>query len=105
MRRLTIALLALFTIVLGSGVLSAHPNHAKKLLGSVAAITADRLTITDAKGVETAIVLTRDTRVVRAKQTMTVKDLTAGTRVVVTAETIKAQLVARTIAITPAPAK
>jgi hypothetical protein len=104
-RLITSALLAMFTLVLVPHGLFAHPNHAKKVLGSVASITADRLTVKDAKGVETAIVLTKDTKVVRAKQAATLKDVTAGARVVVTAETIKEQLVAQTIDITPAPAK
>ncbi len=104
-RLITSALLAMFTLVLVPQGLLAHPDHAKKVLGVVASITADQLTVKNAKGVETSIVLTKDTKVVRAKQAATMKDVTAGARVVVTAETIKTQLVARTVDITPAPAK
>jgi len=104
-RLFRIALLALFTSILVPHGLWAHPNHAKKVLGAVASITADRLTVKDAKGVETTIVLTKDTKVVREKKAATVKDVTAGARVVVTAETVKEQLVAQTIDITPPPAK
>jgi F0F1-type ATP synthase membrane subunit b/b' len=51
MRRLiTIAWLAVFAFVFVPQGLSAHPDHAKKVLGSVASITADRLTVKDAKG-------------------------------------------------------
>jgi len=104
-RLFSLALFALFTCVLVPHSLWAHPNHARKVLGSVASITADRLAVKDAKGVETAIVVTKDTRVVRAKKAATLKDVTPGVRVVVSAETVKEQLVARTIDITPAPAK
>lgn len=104
-RLITIALLAVCTFVLGPQGLLAHPNHAKKVLGSVVSITSDRLTVKDAKGVEIAIALTKVTKVVRAKQAATMKDVTTGARVVVTAETVKEQLVAQTIDITPAPAK
>lgn len=104
-RLITIALLAVFTFVLVPQGLLAHPNHAKKVLGSVASITADRLTVKDAKGVEIAIVLTKDTKVVRAKQAATLKDVTAGARVVVTAATVEEKLVAQTIDITLARAK
>jgi hypothetical protein len=104
-RLFRIALLALFTFAFVPQSLLAHPNHAKKVLGSVSAITTDTLTVRDAKGVETAIVLTKDTKVVREKKAATLKDVTAGARVVVTAETVKEQLVAQTIDITPASAK
>lgn len=104
-RRFRSALLALFTTILVPQGLLAHPNHAKKVLGSVASITADRVTVKDPKGGETTIVLTKDTKVVRAKKPATVKGVTAGVRVVVTAETVKEQLVAQTIVITPPPAK
>ncbi|MGV3519998.1 hypothetical protein [Luteitalea sp.] len=104
-RFITSALLAVFACVFVPQGLLAHPDHAKKVLGSVASITADQLTVKNVKGVETSIVLTRDTKVVRAKQAATMKDVTAGARVVVTADIVKDQLVARTIDITPAPAK
>jgi hypothetical protein len=104
-RLLRIAVLALGAFVLMPQGLSAHPDHARKVLGTVASITADTLTVKDAKGVETAIVLTKDTKVVREKKAATLRDVTTGARVVVTAETEKEQLVAQTIDITPAPAK
>jgi hypothetical protein len=96
--------LAVLSCVLMPLTLSAHPNHGRKVLGTVAAITADQLTVKDAKGKETTIALTKDTKIVRSKKAAELKDVTTGTRVVVTASTEKEQLVAQQIDITPAAA-
>jgi len=103
-RLFRIALLALCAFVLVPQGLSAHPNHARKVLGTVAAVSAEQLTVKDAKGKETTILLTKATKVMRAKESVSLKDVTPGARVVVTAAIEKEQLVAQTIDITPAPA-
>jgi hypothetical protein len=99
-----ISILTLLSLVVMPLTTAAHPNHGRKVLGTVSAITPERLTLKDAKGKETAIVVTKDTKVVRAKKAAELKDVTAGTRVVVTAATEKEQLVAQQIDITPASA-
>ena len=99
-----ITFFALLSLVIMPLAVAAHPNHARKVLGTVSAITAERLTLKDAKGKETAIVVTKDTKVVRAKKPAELKDVTAGARVVVTAATEKEQLVAQQIDITSASA-
>lgn len=104
-RLVRMSVLALSAFVLMPQSLSAHPDHARKVLGTVASISAATLTVREVKGIETAIVLTKDTKVVRAKKAATLKDVTTGARVVVTAGTEKEQLVAQTIDITPAPEK
>jgi hypothetical protein len=95
-----ITFLALLSLVVMPLAAAAHPNHARKVLGTVSAITAERLTLKDAKGKETAIVLTKDTKVVRAKQPADMKDVAVGARVVVTAAPQKEQLVAQQVDIT-----
>ena len=98
---LKLAIAAVLSFVILPSVAVAHPNHARKVLGTVADITSERLTLEGAKGVQTTLVLTRDTAVVRAGKPADIKDVTVGTRVVVTTAAGKEPLVAQRVEITP----
>lgn len=84
-RRLTIALIALFTTALASsGVMLAHPGHEHKVLGTVTMAAADHIMLKDKDGKDVTIKVTKDTKV-KAKPMIKVEEIKAGTRVVITA--------------------
>ena len=103
-RRLTIALIALFTTALASSaVMLAHPGHEHKVMGTVTMAAADHIMLKDKDAKDVTITVTKDTKV-RSKPAMKVEEIKVGTRVVVTAvEEKDKSLTAKTIDVGAAP--
>ncbi len=88
-RRLTMALIALFTLSMaGSAVVRAHEGHDHKIMGTVTMAAADHVMLKDKDGKDVTVKVTKDTKV-KSKPAMKVEDIKAGTRVVVTATQAK----------------
>lgn len=88
-RRLTMALIALFTLsVAASAVVRAHEGHNHKIMGTVTMAAADHVMLKDKDGKDVTVKVTKDTKV-KSKPAMKVEDIKAGTRVVVTATQAK----------------
>jgi hypothetical protein len=93
--------LALMLAVLAGAVpgsLLAHPGHEHKILGTVTAVAADRLTLKAKDGAVVTVHLDRDTKVIKDRKPAKATDITTGVRVVVTAVTVKDTGVDRTMA-------
>ena len=83
-RRLTLALIALFTFTVASGIVSGHEGHDHKIMGTVTMAAADHVMVKDADGKHVTAKVTRDTKV-KSKPVLKVEQIKAGTRVVITA--------------------
>jgi len=84
-RRIAIAFLVLTAMAVGSRVqLFAHEGHEHKVMGTVTMAAVDHVMLKDKDGKNVTIKVTKDTRV-RAKPMITPEQITAGTRVVITA--------------------
>ncbi len=68
---------------------SAHEGHAKKVMGTVAAIDGDHLEITTSPGKSSTIMLNDKTKIMRGKATHKAGDIKVGDRVVITAADVK----------------
>ena len=107
-KRLTIALIALFTTALASSaVVLAHPGHEHKVMGTITMAAVDRIMLKDKDGKDVTIKVTKETKV-KSKPAMKVEEIKAGTRVVVTAieekdKSLRAKLVE--VGASPAEAK
>ena len=96
-RRMTMALAAVFTLALVSGsVVRAHEGHDHKIMGTVTMAAADHVMLKDTDGKDVTVKVTKDTKV-KAKTTVKVEDIKAGTRVVITAEEKDKSFTAKTI--------
>ena len=84
-RRLTLAFMALSTVALfESGILRAHEGHDHKIMGTVTMAAADHVMLKDTDGTDVTVKVNKDTKV-KAKTTVKVEEIKAGTRVVITA--------------------
>lgn len=68
---------------------SAHEGHAKKVMGTVAAINGDHLEITIAPGKSSTIMLNDKTKITKGRATHKPGDIKVGDRVVITAADVK----------------
>ncbi len=97
-RRLTTALVALFTMAVASGVIVvAHDGHDHKVMGTITMAMADHVMLKTTEGENVTILVTKDTKVLKNKQAMKAQDIEVGTRVVVTAISEKDQMKAKEI--------
>ncbi len=97
-RRFAITVLALVTLsVTTGGRLLAHPGHEHKVRGTVTMAAADHVMLKNAEGKEVTVQVTKETKILKAKKPMTIEDVKAGMRVVVTAVTEKEQMMAKSI--------
>lgn len=88
-RRMTLALLALFALAVGSSaVVRAHEGHDHKIMGTVTMAAADHVMIKDKDNNDVTIKVTKDTKV-KSKPAMKVEEIKAGARVVITATQAK----------------
>jgi hypothetical protein len=88
-RRLTPALIALFTFMAASGsVVRAHEGHDYKIMGTVTTAAADHVMLKDKDGRDVTVKVTKDTKV-KSKPMVKVEEIKAGTRVVITATQAK----------------
>lgn len=84
-RRMTMALAAVFTLALVSGsVVRAHEGHDHKIMGTVTMAAADHVMLKDTDGKDVTVKVNKDTKV-KAKAAVKVEEIKAGTRVVITA--------------------
>lgn len=83
-RRVTMALVALFTLSLASSGLRAHEGHNHRIMGTVTMAAADHVMVRDTEGKEVTVQVTKETKV-RSRQPVKAEDIQAGTRVVITA--------------------
>ena len=85
LRRLMVLTLA--TMMITATMLSAHPGHEHKVLGTVTMIAADHVMVKDKDGKDATVMLNKSTKFVRAKKAMKATDLKVGMRIVITAVT------------------
>jgi hypothetical protein len=83
LNRLAIAFtLALFTLALPGGA-DGHPNHNKKVLGSITMAAPDHVMVKTVEGKEETIKIDAKTKFVKGKAKAKLEDLKVGTRVVI----------------------
>ena len=83
--RYTWLILAAVLLALGSTpVVSAHEGHDHKVMGTVTMAAADHVMLKDKDGKDVIVKVTKDTQM-KAKPSIKVEELKAGTRVVITA--------------------
>ena len=99
------ASLVLAILVLGSNsTVLAHEGHDHKVLGTVTMAAADHVMLKDKDGKDVMVKVTSDTKV-KATPALKVQEITAGTRVVVSAvEGKDKSMTAKTIEVGAAPA-
>ncbi|HEU4691561.1 MAG TPA: hypothetical protein VFS23_24530 [Vicinamibacterales bacterium] len=97
-RRFTAILLAFGILALGSSArVFAHEGHEHKVMGTVTMAATDHVMLKDKDGKDVTIKVTKDTKV-KAKPTIKVEEIKAGTRVVITAiEQKDKSMIAKTI--------
>src|SRR5262245_33111770 len=83
--KLTTAVLALCLFVLPT-VSAAHPGHAHKIMGTIAAVDGAKITVKSTDGKEQIIELSAATKVMNGKMKADARDLKVGMRVVVNAD-------------------
>lgn len=91
------AIIAGAALLLGAGVAIAHEGHAHTIVGTVASLKDAKLDVKTADGKTATVGVNEKTVVLRGKDKLTLRDVTAGQRVVVDVGTGKAPLVAREI--------
>lgn len=84
-RRLTMALIALFTFCLASGsVVRAHEGHDHKIMGTVTMAAVDHVMLEDRDGKDVTVKVTKNTKV-KSKPVLKIEEIKPGTRIVITA--------------------
>lgn len=102
--RLAVLLVALLSLVSVTGSpLLAHEGHPHKMMGTVTMAAPDHLMMKTTDGKDATVQITSETKITKAKKPMTVEDLKAGVRVVVTAVTLKKVTTAKAIEIGASP--
>ncbi len=74
--------LAMFLAASTALTTSAHEGHAHKVMGTVVSITAAQIEVTNMDGKKETLVLTKETIFKKDKAVAGAKDVTVGTRVV-----------------------
>ena len=99
-RRLAAACIAVIGLALMTRTsVLAHEGHPHKMKGTVTMAAPDHVMMKTTDGKDATVQITSETKIVKGKQPMTVEDLKAGTRVVITAVTEKTVMKAKTIEI------
>ena len=78
-----IAVALIGALVAGAGVARAHEGHDHKVMGKVAAVSAQQIEVETAEGKTVAAALTAETKYSRDKATVTQADVKVGERVVI----------------------
>lgn len=84
-----VILAALVLVLASASVSRAHEGHNIRVMGTVAAIHEQHLTITTTAGKTSVVILDDKTKVLRGKAVKTAADIKVGERVVVTASDVK----------------
>ena len=82
-------LMTLLLAVASTPLASAHEGHAKKVMGTVAAVKSDHLQITTAPGRSSMIMVNGKTKILKGQAAQTAGDIKVGDRVVITATDVK----------------
>ncbi len=82
----------------------AHEGHDHKVMGTVTMAASDHVMVKDKAGKTITVQITKDTKIVRGKESLTAGDIAAGLRVVITAQQVKSTMTAKAIELGPAPA-
>jgi hypothetical protein len=82
----------------------AHEGHDHKVMGTVTMAAADHVMLKDRDGKTVTVQITKDTKVVRGKASLTPADIKTGARVVITAQQEKSAMKAKRIEVGEAPA-
>ena len=82
LKRVVVALVTAIALALPAAAL-AHPNHNKKVMGTVTMAAPDHVMVKTADGKEQTIAINASTKLLRGKTKVKVDDLKAGTRVVI----------------------
>jgi hypothetical protein len=90
------AITLLVAVALASSAL-AHDGHVHTVMGTVTMVAPDHVMLTDTDGKDATVHITKDTKIVKDKKAMTITDIKAGMRVVVSAEEEKEKMMAKTI--------
>lgn len=99
-------LVVLAAMMLGTNAgarLYAHEGHEHKVMGTVTMAAADHVMLRDKDGKDVLIKVTADTKI-KAKPSIKVQDIKAGTRVVVTAIEKDKTMTAKSIEVGAVPA-
>jgi len=75
--------LLMVAALLPAGWLSAHEGHLHKVMGTVAAVDAEHLTVATQDGTKVEIALNKDTKFLRGTSSCGAADIKTGERVVV----------------------
>ena len=104
-KRVASAVLTAAVLALGASARPmAHEGHQYKLLGTITMAAADHVMLKDRDGKDVTVKVTKDTTV-KAKPVITVQEIKAGSRVVITAiEGKDKTLTAKAIEVGTAPA-
>ena len=105
MKRALSTLVALAVLTFGYSLPSfAHEGHDHKIMGTVTMAAADHVMLKDKDGKDVTVKVTKDTKV-KAKPTLKVEEIKAGTRIVITAvEEKDKSMTAKSIEVGSAPA-
>ena len=87
-RRTAIALAALFIFAPTGPAVLAHEGHDHKIMGTITMAAADHVMLKDRDGKDVTVKVTKDTKV-RSTPALKIEEVTAGTRVVITATQAK----------------
>jgi hypothetical protein len=99
-RRFAAVWIAIIGLAFATGApLFAHEGHPHKMMGTVTMAAADHLMMKTTDGKDATVQITAETKILKGKKAMTVEDLKAGVRVVVTAIMVKDVMKAKTIEI------
>lgn len=80
---LRVLLVLCVALVATPAIATAHPGHDHKIMGTIAAINGDSVTVKTTKGQERTFAITDKTTILRGKQTGARADLVVGLRVIV----------------------
>jgi len=83
MTRLILAFITIFSLVLPVVAL-AHPEHSKKVMGTVTMAGADHVMLKTPEGKDQTIAITSTTKILQGKSKVKTDALKPGTRIVVT---------------------
>jgi hypothetical protein len=98
MRNWMRVVMAAALVLTGAGQrMLAHEGHDHKVMGTVTMAAADHVMLKDKAGKAVTVQITKDTKIVRGKDSLTAADIAVGTRVVITAQQAKGTMTAKAI--------
>lgn len=102
---LLLRLLLVLCMAFAATPVIAHPGHDHKIMGTIAAINGDSVTVKTTKGQDRTFEITAKTTILRGKQAGARADLVVGLRVIVNVVDDHEPLKARSVQYSAPPAK